>query len=390
MATLPKDIKQFNWTSEIGARGEYDEWEALLKRHLGGNKALFCLTPEGMKSRRPKMPMARPEDTATDEVKAEYRRYRAKHEESLIVFYDRCDIAMGILRSTFKFDCKASHDLERAYANIPLKDDGKTPLYHEDQWTADKRFSEALKALKAYAPQDTADVAHLRKQLSDLKDDQGFYSYFQEFTRKLGALDRAGARPSDSELTEWVKAGIQNDVVNNFMATAVITIADPSPTYEVIFNKIEFYLKTRGEDRDPYKLVKTQTGTTLVSSKATAMAVSRNSVRKEQQEDLKPRCTRCWNKGHAWADCKAKTCSACKTPIEGLKYCPRYQTHTEKATRFVPRKILDNTEDVGKSVENTDAAATSTQINDLKRKLSALQASLAAKRLKTSEESKKG
>jgi len=76
----------------------------------------------------------------------------------------------------------ASNDLDRAYTNIPLKDDGK-PLYSEKQWTADNRFSETLKALNVYAPQDTADVAHFRKQLSDLKDKQGLYSYFQEFVR---------------------------------------------------------------------------------------------------------------------------------------------------------------------------------------------------------------
>ena len=115
---------------------------------------------------------------------------------------------MGILRSTVKFDCKASQDLERAYTNIPVKDDCK-PLYSEKQ--------------KGYH-------RYLRKQPSDLKDREGFYSYFQEFTRKLGVLDRAGARPSDAELMEWVKSGIQNDIVNNFMAAAVITTSDPNPT----------------------------------------------------------------------------------------------------------------------------------------------------------------
>ena len=139
-----------------------------------------------------------------------------------------------------------------------------------------------------------------------------------------------------------------------------------------------------------YKLVKTQAGATLVSNKTTTdMEVSRHPVRKqnEQKDDHRPRCTRCWNKGHVWTDCKAKTCSACKSSIEGFKFCTNYSTHAEKATRFVPKKLLDNNDDATKPSESSEAATAQQQINDLKRKLSAMQASITAseKRLKSEE-----
>jgi len=369
--------------SETAAKAEYDEWYALLTRHLGTNKALFCLDKEDMRTRKPRLIMTKPDDTASEETKSEYRKYQARHDEALLVFYERCDTALGILRSTFKFDCKASSDLEAAVSTIPLREDGTK--YTSRQWTSDRKFTAAMEKLKAYAPQDSADVATLRSHLADLTDAQGFYSYFQEFTRTLGALDRAGARPSDSELTEWVKKGLRNETINNFVATSVITLNDSSPKYEVIFSKIEFYLKTRGEDFDPYKLVKS--GPTTPKG-ITAMAASK--VNKVGNTPEIARCTRCWNKGHGWADCKAKTCSACKTSIDGHKFCPNYAKHNEKATRFVPKRLLDEAGKeetaAGNAGNNSDS-----QIKDLKRKLSAMQASIdaSAKKLKANEEDRK-
>jgi len=73
MATLPKEIKQFNCMSETAAKAEYDEWYALLTRHLGTNKALFCLDVDAMRTRKPRLIMTKPEETASEEIKSEYR-----------------------------------------------------------------------------------------------------------------------------------------------------------------------------------------------------------------------------------------------------------------------------------------------------------------------------
>jgi len=71
-------------TMQYSTRAEYDEWESLLMRHLGTNKTLFHFLPEIMKVRKPKMPIARPEDTVSDQVKSEYRHYFAKYDKWLI------------------------------------------------------------------------------------------------------------------------------------------------------------------------------------------------------------------------------------------------------------------------------------------------------------------
>ena len=310
---------EFNWQSETAGKHEYHQLYSLLNRNCGSY--VFTLTHNATERYRPMAPVQPAVGPFTD-----YEKLLVNYQMELRMFFSKFDQAISILRSSFKYGCKAAEDIEKALTTIP-------PNLTEEQWNPELQLRAALlKLADNYAPKDATDVASLRLLLSELNDESsgGFYEYSQEFVRIYGALAKAQHVPSATECTEWVKKGLKNSIIKVYLATSVFTIANPSPLYEDIFASVINFLKILGEDSDPYKTV--NAGPTSKPT-STAMAVG------TKQES---RCTRCWRTGHKWSECNAKTCSACEnhTRIEGSKYCPQWETHKEKSTRYVPKSLL--------------------------------------------------
>lgn len=321
--------KVYNWTSEFNAKQEYYEWYNSLIRALGPKQLTFTIDAAGMDRARPKRVIEiEPLPTAPKEDHQEYRKYTNEYNNKLQTFYERCEAAMGILRNTLKYDCRASVEAELAYKVIPIDPVTGLDKYTPAEWTPDKQFLAALDKLTAYAPKDAADVSTIRNSMVALDDSNGFHSYAQEFTRLLGILEKAGksARPSDAELQEWVRNNIKNPVVHTFICSYVITLANPSPTYDVIFQHVEFFLKNMGEDHNPYKSVRSGPMNKPLTNQA---LVARTGTR----------CTRCWKPGHTWNDCRVKQCSVCKTSLIGFKICPNISKHNDPDTKFIPKSL---------------------------------------------------
>lgn len=372
--------KVYDWQSETTAKNEYYEWYNQLIRQLGPKQLTFAIDEAGMDRARPKKVIEfEPAPNAPREDHQEYRKYTNEFNNKLQTFYERCEAAMGILRNTLKYDCRASVEVELAYKTIPIDLATGADKYTAAEWTPDKQFLAALNRLTTYAPKDAADITTLRNSLAELDDSNGFHLYAQEFTRILGVLEKANARPSDSDLTEWVKRNIKNREVKIFICIQVITLTVPSPKYDVIFQHVEFFLKNLGKDHDPYKIVRSGP----LSKPLINQALATNTV---------SRCTRCWKNGHTWDNCKVKACSICKTSIVGYKICPNINKHTDPDTKFVPKSLRGKRpcEWVQDAVSPAQSAVpiTPDHVKNAERHLQALRSAFKKQKVDFSEEKK--
>jgi len=206
-------------------------------------------------------------------------------------------------------------------------------------WTPDVSLQAALDFLaRNYAPSDATDVSALRNKLIELSDEDegGFYAYHEEFVKTHADLIKAAHPPTNTECIEWIKKGITNTLVKNFMASNLFPLGQPTPNFEQVFAAIRNYLKILG-DQDPYKTCK-------------AGPTSKPLVAALASDGTPMRCTRCWRNGHHWSNCKKGiTCSQCNTNLTGHKFCPKWQTHKEQATRWVPPHLLKAAQSVEKS-----------------------------------------
>ena len=292
----PDPIKEFNWSSETSAKTEYHEWYSHLTRHSSRQGVVFCLTELSTNLYRPIPPLPLlPNAGVVDQ--REYASQNSKYLVEMRDFYKSFDKTIGILRTSLKYGCKASEEVER---NLLTPTAGILPKH----WTPDRQLRAALLMLAtSYAPSDSTDVSTLRNQLAELKDEMegGFYTYSESFVKTHVALVKAGHSPTQIELTEWARKGLRNDSIRHYMAMSLFILNQPSPTFEVIFASVRNFLKILGENCDPYMSAKAGP----VSKPLVAGAAS------SKKTIVPPRCTRCWRNGHKYPDCHAKTCYAC-------------------------------------------------------------------------------
>jgi len=94
------------------------------------------------------------------------------------------------------------------------------------EWTPNKQFQAAMSKLRtSYAPRNETDTTTLRWQLQELSDkiDGGFHEYANQFVRIYTELIKSEVPNivGETELREWVKAGIKNDQVINHLAATI-------------------------------------------------------------------------------------------------------------------------------------------------------------------------
>jgi hypothetical protein len=149
-------------------------------------------------------------------------------------FYASFDTAIGILPSMLIYPSKARNDIVIAICQQPAE-------IPQAEWTPHKQFQAAMTKLRtSYAPRNETDTTTLRRQLQELSDeiDSGFHKYANRFVRIYTELIKSEVPNivGETELREWVKAGIKNDQVMHHVAT---TIYRPNiaaqPTFEQIF-----------------------------------------------------------------------------------------------------------------------------------------------------------
>jgi hypothetical protein len=118
----------------------------------------------------------------------------------------------------------------------------------------------------SYAPRNETDTTTLRRQLQELSDeiDGGFHEYANQFVRIYTELIKSEVPNivGETELREWVKAGIKNDqMINHLAATICRPDVEAQPTFEQIFAHVRGYLTFLGPDKDPYRVIKGPSGT---------------------------------------------------------------------------------------------------------------------------------
>jgi hypothetical protein len=311
-------IKEFNWNSEQAAKSEFPEWSSLFTRNLSLKGIVYTLTETHTNIYRPLSPGPEPVNAAD---RREWVKLAATYATELRKFHSAFDQAIGVLRASFKYGSKASADVEAALLNPPQG------IQAED-WTPEVRFRTAFSMLThRYCPRDSTDVSTLRRSIQELTDinSGGFHAYASEFTKLHLQLRTANAEPTPTELTEWVKKGIENQEVRRHLAATILR-GPVQPTFEEIFTEVRTFLKNMGDDCDPYRTSKSgPTSKPLVAARI----------------DIEPiKCTRCWRQGHLWKKCTAKTCFACGKLIEGEKFCSNYANHTVPGTNWAPKHLL--------------------------------------------------
>ena len=229
------------------------------------------------------------------------------------------------------YPSKARNDIDIAICQRPAE-------VPQAQWTPDKQFQAAMMKLRtSYAPRNETDTTTLRRELQELSDeiDGGFHEYANRFIRIYTELIKSEVPNivGETELREWVKAGIRNDqVINHLAATICRPDVEAQPTFEQIFAHVRGYLSFLGPNKDPYRITKGPSGT-ISANKV-------NIVTPEKEQDGRNkriiRCTRCWFKGHRWNVCKASKCNVCKTSLStDARFCPNWENHTEPGTKWI-------------------------------------------------------
>jgi len=321
-------IPTFEWNSEESGKKDFHVFEAALQSHLATRQCRFVLDNNAIAINTPINPGPEPPGVVdAREWRKLYQIFWVEQKK----FYASFDTAIGILQSMLIYPSKARNDIDIAICQRPAE-------IPQAEWTPDKQFQAAMTKLRtSYAPRNETDTTTLRRQLQELSDeiDGGFHEYANQFVRIYTELIKSEVPNivGETELREWVKAGIKNDqVINHLAATICRPDVEAQPTFEQIFAHVRGYLTFLGPDKDPYRVIKGPSG--IISANKV------NIVTPEKDEGGKNkkviRCTRCWYKGHRWNVCKSTRCSVCKTSLTNdAKFCPNWENHTEPGTKWI-------------------------------------------------------
>jgi hypothetical protein len=256
--------------------------------------------------------------------------------------------ALGYIRKSLAFGSKPFQELEKIVATPPPPVNG-VPA----PWGADLILRAVLNHMQAnYAPADSTDLSTYRFKMAEMRDTEGFYKYAEDFVRYHTALVQACDPPTDLQCTDWVKNGIVNPMVKNFMATNLFALGQQPPPFTTIFAAIRNYLKILG-DIDPYKSCNDGPSSKPLTA-LTALKKGQGKV---------DRCTICWRSGHTYSKCHANNCSICNTKLESktvkqktCKFCPNWANHKEENTAWIPFFLRDKTQ---ATVSNKDGNVSS-------------------------------
>ena len=331
-------VKKFTWSSETVAKEQYDEWLSVLTELCASKGCGQCVDELFTEYFKPIAPIFPGQDASAKRL-SKFEQLEAQYQIELQKYQGFYLKALGCLRSTLKYGTKARVEIESVIITpppVPETVEGQPPI-PPVRWTPDLAFKAAMKHLKDnYAPRDAFDATTIRDKLANLNDEEegSFVKYAEKFTNLYCALVRAGKPPLKSECVSWVNNGIRNATVRIFLATDVFKRDNVEQLfYEDIFDKIRFYLKTLGDDVDPYKTVKS-------GPRSSAMLSNNRGFKNDSKTDGVIRCTRCWRSGHSYRNCIANTCSACGGSIAGKAYCPAWKSHDDGPMRFVPDHLL--------------------------------------------------
>jgi hypothetical protein len=283
-------IPTFEWNSEESGKKDFHVFEAALQSHLATRQCRFVLDNNAIAINTPINRGPEPPDAVdAREWRKLYQTFWVEQKK----FYASFDTAIGILQSMLIYPSKAHNDIDIAICQRPAE-------IPQAEWTPDKQFQAAMTKLRtSYAPRNETDTTTLRRQLQELSDeiDGGFNEYANQFVQIYTELIKSEVPNivGETELREWVKAGIKNNqVINHLAATICRPDVEAQPTFEQIFAHARGYLTFLGPDKDPYKVIKGPNGT-ISANKV-------NIVTPEKDEGGKNkkiiRCTRCWYKGH--------------------------------------------------------------------------------------------
>jgi len=311
----------FNWNSSEQGKAEYHDFMQHFQATLGiqslahviSNQQTDLVRPTNLHGEEP------PINNATRNQHDSWLKLKQTYLQQLKTFHKEFNTAIGILTSLFPYPSLARSTIEEAML-CPLD------ILPSD-WLPENRFRAAMQALTSqFAPTNATDVNALRLQLRELNDIK--VNGFQEFTKLLVQLTKAGHAPAPIDLREWVLKGIRNSEVNKMLASYIVNV-NQEPSYLQIFEVVRGFLKRLNADNDPYKTTYASPGKPIVS--ASAAIVSPNSTLNTAH---KLTCTRCWRTGHLWKQCVASTCSACGTTFKKMAFCPNYQSHKDPKVKW--------------------------------------------------------
>ena len=321
-------IPTFEWNSEESGKKDFHVFEAALQSHLATRQCRFVLDNNAIAINTPINPGPEPPGVVdAREWRKLYQIFWVEQKK----FYASFDTAIGILQSMLIYPSKARNDIDIVICQQPAE-------IPQAEWTPDKQFQAAMTKLRtSYAPRNETDTTTLRRQLQELSDeiDGGFHEYANQFVRIYTELIKSEVPNivGETELREWVKAGIKNDqVINHLAATICRPDVEAQPTFEQIFAHVRGYLTFLGPDKDPYRVIKGPNGT-ISANKVNIVTPEKDECGKNKKVI---RCTRCWYKGHRWNVCKSTRCSVCKTSLTNdAKFCPNWENHTEPGTKWI-------------------------------------------------------
>jgi len=337
-------IKTFHWTNETLAKSEYDEWFATLQEACSKKAIGHCVDTQFSELYTPQPPEPPVNNTAA--VLAAHRTELVAFKSKQIKYYLEYDKAAGYLRNTLVYGSKARMEIDKIISTPPPPPPqivGQPPL-PPIPWTPDLAFKAAMRHLKTnYAPQDATDGATIRLKMQILTDESegGFASYAEQFSNLHCTLLRANQIPSEEDCLEWVMKGLRNKEIKSTLSASTLFQNGGRPTFFEVFKFVRDYLKRLGDELDPYK-------TTKGGANEKPMVAAPASIAKE-----KSRCSRCWNTGHSWDKCFAKSCRECGTTLEkDTTICPNHKAHKDPKTRWVPsglkRKADEKNDEVTK------------------------------------------
>lgn len=318
----------YDWNDLSSSKKEYDHFSARLVSTLG--EIEYVLTEIGTERNRPVIP-ENPGPNAGVSLQVQYQREQAQYRTDLNRFHRDFDKAKNILRGLLKIDSKAFNEVHLKMITLPA---GVAP----QAWTPELQFRAALTHLSAnYAPRDSTDVSELQNRLLNLNDLNcgGLINYHKEFHRILQSLQEAGVQMPAETLNETVRTNIKNSTMFDYLLATIIRPLERTQqpvTYTVLFEEGLQYLRNSArQGRDPYALAyDSPQGKPLIAAAANS-----------HPNNAKPlRCTKCWRFNHAWYHCNEQTCSQCGNYFGMSQFCTNYASHTDTATRIIPRKFL--------------------------------------------------
>ena len=315
---------RFNWTDPDTAKNEYGDFLATLQEELGRDQ---CILTDGSIMRPVPPPTVTPTGVAIDTLQLHgyQHAYRKEYNE----FQAKFSNGISIVNKLHVMNSPA-----RRLFHQHTDDSGKPAAMATADWTYEARFKAGMDALhKNYAPSTTTDVASLRRTIQTLDDSKGFHPYQTEFLKLLTTLKNSGIpnAVSDTELREWVLAGIKNDIIMT-SCLSVHVIDHPNATHTEIFERVSQFLNfLANKGIDPYK-----TSNPGFTPQATSNAYAANNHKTNRRTY---RCTRCWltEKGHNYRNCKADKCQApgCNSGIpKDSTVCPNWTEHQDPSCKF--------------------------------------------------------